>query len=81
MKNSNINICSAIETRMNKIIDKINKMDSIFESDPLDSELRILEWIFYKVCSSEIKKLKVNLTGGMKMDSTMQSASCPPISP
>jgi len=22
----------------------------------------------------------VNLTGGMKMDSTMQSASCPPIS-
>jgi len=58
MKNSNINICSAIETRMNKIIDKINKMDSIFESDPLDSELRILEWIFYKVCSSEIKKFE-----------------------
>jgi len=58
MKNSNINICSAIETRMNKIIDKINKMDSIFECDPLDSELRILEWNFYKVCSSEIKNFE-----------------------
>ena len=42
MKNSDIDICSVIETRMNQIIVKINKADSIFEPDPLDSELRIL---------------------------------------
>jgi len=53
MKNSDTNICSVIETRMNEIIDKINKTDSIFEADPLDSELRILDWILYQVCISE----------------------------
>ena len=37
---------------MNEIIDKINKTDSIFEADLLDSELRILDWIFYQVCSN-----------------------------
>jgi len=58
MKNSDIDICSVIETRMNQIIDKINKTHSIFEADPLDSELRILEWIFYQVRSNEIKRLK-----------------------
>jgi hypothetical protein len=47
MKNSDTDICSVIETRMNEIIDKINKTDSIFEADPLDSELRILDWILY----------------------------------
>lgn len=31
-------------------IQEINKTDSIFQSDKLDSELRILYWIFYKVC-------------------------------
>ena len=58
MKNSDIDICSVIGTRMNQIIDKINKTHSIFEADPLDSELRILEWIFYQVRSNEIKRLK-----------------------
>jgi hypothetical protein len=58
MKNSDTDICSVIETRMNEIIDKINKTDSIFESDPLDSELRILDWILYQVCSNKIKSLK-----------------------
>jgi hypothetical protein len=43
---------------MNGIIDKINKTDSIFEADPLDSELRILDWIFYQVCSNKLKQLK-----------------------
>jgi len=43
MKNSDINICSAIETIMNKIIDKINKTHSIFEANPLHTELRILD--------------------------------------
>src|SRR6187402_2580274 len=50
MKISNTDICSVIETRMNEIIDKLNKTDSIFEADPLDSELRILDWIFYQIC-------------------------------
>ena len=34
MKNSDTDICSVIETRMNEIIVKINTTDSIFESDP-----------------------------------------------
>ena len=55
MKNSDIDICSVIETRMNEIIDKINKTDSISEADPLDSELRILDWILYQVCSNNLK--------------------------
>lgn len=42
---------------MNEIIDKINKTDSIFEADPLDSEFRILDWISYLVCSNEIEKI------------------------
>ena len=39
MKNSATDICSVIETRMNEIMDKIREADSIFEVDPLDSEL------------------------------------------
>jgi hypothetical protein len=58
MKNSDTDICSVIETRMNEIIVKINTTDSIFEADPLDSELRILDWILYQVCSNKIKSLK-----------------------
>jgi hypothetical protein len=53
MKNPDIFICEIIEIGMNEIIDKINKTDSIFEADPLDSELRILDWILYQVCSHE----------------------------
>ncbi len=56
MKSPDIQICSLIETRMNNIIDKINQTDSIIEADPLDSELRILDWILYLVCSNERKK-------------------------
>ncbi len=33
---------------MNEIIDKINQMDSAIETDPLHSELRILDWILYQ---------------------------------
>lgn len=58
MKNPDIFICEVIESKMNEIIDKINKTDSIFESDPLDSELRILDWILYQICSNKIKSLK-----------------------
>ena len=39
---------------MDEIIIKIKKTNSIFELDPLDSELRILNWILYQICSNEI---------------------------
>ena len=55
MKNSDIDICSVIETRMNQIIDKINKTHSIFEADSLHTDLRILDWMLYQVCSNKIK--------------------------
>jgi hypothetical protein len=42
---------------MSEIIDKINQTDSAIEADPLHSELRILDWIFYQVCSNEIENL------------------------
>ena len=53
MKNHDTNICAVIETKMNEFIDELNKKDSILESDPLDSEVRILDWILYVVCSNE----------------------------
>jgi len=56
MKNPDIQICALIESRMNNLIDKINETDSIIEADPLDSELRILDWILHVVCSNERKK-------------------------
>ena len=58
MKNPDIFICEIIESKMNEIIDKINESDSIIETDPLHSELRILDWILYQVCSNEIKKFE-----------------------
>jgi hypothetical protein len=57
MKNTETDICSVIETRMNEIIVKITNTDSIFEADPLDSELRILDWILYQACKDQPKKL------------------------
>jgi hypothetical protein len=58
MKNPDIPICEMIETRMNQIILKIKETDSIIEADPLHNELRILDWIFYQICSNEIKKFE-----------------------
>ena len=55
MKNSDINICGVIESKINEIIDEINKKHTILEQDPLDSELRILDWIFYQVCGNQSK--------------------------
>jgi hypothetical protein len=55
MKDPNIQICEIIESKMNQIINKINKTDSIIEADPMHSELRILDWIFYHFCSSQNK--------------------------
>jgi len=57
MKNPDTNICALIETKMNQLIDEINKKDSIIEADPLDSEVRILDWILYVVCSNATKKV------------------------
>jgi hypothetical protein len=49
MKIPDIPICEVIESKMNEIIDKINQLDDAMEADPLHSELRILDWIFYEV--------------------------------
>jgi hypothetical protein len=48
----NPDICAVIESRMNDVIEMINKKHSIIEKDPLDSELRILDWILYQVYSN-----------------------------
>jgi hypothetical protein len=53
MKNTNVQICALIESKMNEIILKINKTYSIFEADKLHSELQILDWILYQVCINE----------------------------
>jgi hypothetical protein len=58
MKNPEVHICNLIESKMNEIILKINQTYTIFESDRLHSELRILEWVLYQVCSNEIKKFE-----------------------
>ena len=55
MQNPNTNICKKIESRMDEILIKIRKTNSVFEMDPLDSELRILNWILYQVSSNEIQ--------------------------
>ena len=47
--NSNSSIYEIIDRKMNETIDKINQIHDAIEEDPLDSELRILEWIFYQV--------------------------------
>jgi hypothetical protein len=57
MKNPDIPICEIIESKMNEIIDKINQLDDAIEADPLHSELRILDWILFRVCSNEIKRM------------------------
>ena len=53
MKKPNIYICALIESKMNEIIETINKTYSIIEADKLHSELRILDWILYQVCINE----------------------------
>jgi len=58
LKNPNIDICALIEANTNEIIDKINEKDSIIEADPLDSEVRILDWILYVVCTDQTKKFE-----------------------
>ncbi len=57
-KNPDTRICDLIESRMNKFVLTINQTHDIFQADRLHSELRILEWIFYQVCSNERKKFR-----------------------
>ena len=66
MKNPDVEICSLIESRMNETIQEIKKKDSIFESNILDSELRILDWIFYQVCKDQQKNWEKSLLGYQK---------------
>jgi len=58
LKNPDIDICALIEAKTNEVIDKINEKDSIIEADPLDSEVRILDWVLYVVCTDQIKKFE-----------------------
>ena len=51
MKNPEIQICNILESRMKETILKINQTHSIIQSDKLHSELRILNWIFYQICT------------------------------
>lgn len=53
MKNHDNQICNQIESKMQEIILTINQTHSIIESDKLHSELRILNWILYEVCSDK----------------------------
>ncbi|MDW0165902.1 MAG: hypothetical protein QOK63_11120 [Nitrososphaeraceae archaeon] len=61
MKNPDVAICSLIESRMNETIQEINKTGSIYDSDKLHSELRILDWIFYQVCKDQQKNWERSL--------------------
>ncbi len=60
MKKPDVQICNRIESKINEILPSINKTYSIFESDRLHCELRILEWIFFQVCVIK-KKVKIHL--------------------
>ena len=51
MRNPDIEICELIESKINE-----NRTYSILEADQMHTELRILDWIFFQVCSREIKK-------------------------
>ena len=55
MNDSDIPTCEIIEAKMNIIIARINQIDDAIEADPLHSELRILDWILFNVCSNEIR--------------------------
>jgi hypothetical protein len=58
---NNPHICAVMESKMNQVINEINKKKSIVEKDPLDSELRILDWIFLQVCKDQQNRLFQNI--------------------
>ena len=51
MKNSEIQICDILESRMRETILKINQTHSMIQSDKLHSELRIMNWMLYQICN------------------------------
>ena len=51
IRNSDTKICDLVESKMKETIISINRTYSITEADRLHSELRILDRIFFKVCS------------------------------
>ena len=54
MKNPDTKICDLLETKMKEVILEIKRTDSLFESDKLHSELRIMDWILYQVRCNEM---------------------------
>jgi hypothetical protein len=48
MNSPDMPVSGAIQSRMSEIIIAINRTLSMFESDKLHNELRILDWVFYK---------------------------------
>jgi hypothetical protein len=58
MKKPDLRICDIMVSKMHETIIKINQTHDIFQADVLHSELRIMDWIFYQVCSNEIKKVE-----------------------
>jgi hypothetical protein len=63
MKKPDLRICDVMESKMNDTILRINQAHDIFQADVLHSELRILDWIFYRVCSNEIKRIVLSNPG------------------
>ena len=51
IRNSDTKICDLVESKMKETIISINRTYSITAADRLHSELRILDWIFFKACS------------------------------
>jgi len=54
MENPDTKICDLLEAKRNEVILEINRTKSIFESDKLHSELKIMDWILYQVWCNEI---------------------------
>jgi hypothetical protein len=48
---------------MDEIITKTKETDSIFEVDPLNGELRILNWIFFQLCKDQQNTLFEKFSG------------------
>jgi hypothetical protein len=51
MKNSEIQICDILESRMKETILKINETHSMIQSDKLHIELRIMNCMLYQICN------------------------------
>jgi hypothetical protein len=54
MKIPDTKICDLLEEKMNEVVLEINRTSSIFESNKLHSELRIMDWILDQVRCNEI---------------------------